>query len=164
MATIATETGLTDLNFQSEHLDTATITRTVDFSKIATGGVPLLAASSDTYNVLTIPANFVVEDVYLTTVLQGTASSVLSVGDTADAAYYFAAGTTAPASDTGTIVNTGTVAGASGKFGDVTSVTTYALRMKKAYATASLLTFTLGGANAPVSGKLKFSVRGFYLV
>lgn len=164
MATFATETGLTDLNFQFERHVPVQITRTVDFSHIATGGAALAAASADTYNVLTIPAGFVVEDVYLTTVLQGTALSVCSVGDTADAAYYFAAGTTAPASAAGIIVKTGTVAGAAGKFKDIATVTSLSLTMTKAYAAASFLTVTFAGANAPIVGKLKFSVRGFYLV
>lgn len=164
MATIATQDGLTDLNFQVERHYPVQIARTVDFSKLATGGVAVAASSSDTYNVLTIPANFVVEDVYIQSILQGTASSTLSCGDTADAAYYFAAGTTIPAAATGTVIKTGTVAGAAGKFKDITSVTTLSLRMTQVYTAASFLTITFAGANAPTSGKLRFYVRGFYLV
>ncbi len=151
--------GLGDFNFQRAETQHQTLSRIVDFSKFTTAGAA--GSAADTADVITIPANFVVEDVYVTIkTASTTTSSTFGVGDAADSVYYLPNTTDATAT-AGTVDHT--VAGASGKFKDVTSATTLANSMEKVYTTASTLRVVLG-STAPQNGKIKIDVRGFYLV
>jgi len=150
-----------DGSFQFEKHVPVQLSRTVDWSKLNNGS-PVGASSSDTYDIITIPAGFVVEDVYITGITTPTASSALAVADATTAAFYFAAGTVIPAA--GTTIKTGTVAGAAGKFKDITSVTTFSASMTKVYDAATTLRVVFAGSLGPLVGKTRFCVRGFYLV
>ena len=141
--------------YQSHDLQRGQLVNKVDFS-LFTGSAA--GAATDTADVITIPAGFVVEDVFtVIDTASTTSSSVFGVGDAADSAYYLP-NTTAATAAAGTVVKTGT--GASGKFKDGTSIASYSAATTKWYTTASTLRVLLG-ATAPLNGKVKFIVRGF---
>ena len=143
--------------YQNHELAQQVFSKTVDFSKFANG--VSYGAQTEYADVITIPAGFVVEDVYYKVITASTtSSSTFSVGDSADPVYYFAA--TTPATDVaGTI---GKTTAYSGKFHDLTSVTTLGQTLTKVYSSADALRVKLG-TTAPVNGVVKFYVRGFML-
>jgi hypothetical protein len=149
-------TGTSDKLYQKHDQSHAQLVKTLDFS-LFTGSAA--GAAADTADIITIPAGFVVEDVFtVSDTASTTSSSVFGVGDDADSAYYLP-NTTSATATAGTVVKTGT--GASGKFKDGTSVASYSAATCKYYTTASTLRVLLG-ATAPLNGKVKFIVRGFW--
>lgn len=144
--------------YQAHDQGWGTLTNQVDFSKF-TGTAAGVAA--DTADVITIPAGFVVEDVYAIIVTaSSTGSSVFGAGDQASSTFYLP-NTTSATATAGTVVKTG--AGAASAFKDITSVTTLANSMVKFYSAANTLRVVLG-ATAPLNGVVKFIVRGFQTI
>ena len=158
MANYVTTTGLNDSNFQSERLFPQSLSRTIDFAKFTTTSVA--GAAADTADVITIPAGFVVEGVFVQIVTASTTgSSVFGVGDSTSSVG-FLPNTTAATAAVGTISpSTGALLFA--PFATTPAVT--ALTQGKAYAAADAVRVVLG-ATAPVNGKIKIFVRGFQLV
>lgn len=157
MANYDTKSGASDLNFQKHTPGGHTISRLVDFAKF-TGTAA--GAAGDTADVITLPAGFVVEDVYYKVIAASTtASSTFGAGTAADNVYFFASTQDATAT-AGTIVKTG--AGASGDFHDIATVTTLANSLTSVVSTATTLRVLLG-STAPLNGKVQFVVRGFFI-
>jgi hypothetical protein len=150
--------GLADQNFQREIKVPPTLSRVVDFSKFTTTGVA--GAAADTNDVLTIPAGFTVEDVFVTVLVPSTtSSSVFGVGDNSDSGFYIPNTTSATAA-AGTVVKS---SGVAGKFKDTTSAATLAASMSKTYTPAGTIRVLLG-STAPLNGKVRIDVRGFQLI
>lgn len=140
--------------FQKQSPDGCLLSKVVDFAKF-TGSAA--GSATNTADVITIPAGFIVEDVYYKILTaSSTASSVFGVGDSGDSVYYMANTMDATAT-AGTIVKTG--AGAASDFHDIATVTALANSLTKDYETASKLVVVLG-ATAPLNGKVLFIVRG----
>lgn len=155
MANYDLTSGTATKNYQTHDLGRGQLSNTVDFA-LFTGTAA--GSAADTADIITIPAKFVVEDVFtIVGTASGTASSVFGVGDAADSVY-FLPNTVAATAAAGTVVKTGT--GAGSKFKDGTSVATYSANTVKYYTTASTLRVVLG-ATAPLNGKVKVIVRGF---
>ena len=152
--------GTSDLLYQNHSPEYQVLSKVVDWSKFSGTGT---GATSATADIITIPANFVVEDVLCKVLVAGTASSTCGVGDSADSVYYLANAVACDAA-ANVIVNTGQTAGASGKFKDATSATTLGQKMVKSYTAASKLVVVLGASTAPATGKMQFYVRGYSLI
>lgn len=154
--------GTSDLLFQAHDQSSQVLTKVIDWAKFTGTAAGTTGQSAA---IITIPAGFVVEDVYYKTVVAATTASTMHIGDSSDAVYYFAADQGLPAAAAGTVVFAGQVAGgASGKFKDIATVTTLCQKMLKPYTAASQLVVTLGTTTAPIAGKTQFYVRGFQLL
>lgn len=150
--------GLNDGNFISEERDKTCLARTLNFAKFKDTSVA--GASADTADVIVIPAGFVVEDVYYKIITASTtAASTFGLGDSSDSVL-FLPNTTSATATAGTI---GKTTAYSGKFHDLTSVTTALQTLTKVYSTADALRVVLGNT-APLDGSVRFYIRGFYLV
>lgn len=140
--------------FQKNTLDGGLLSKVVDFAKF-TGSAA--GAATNTADVLTIPAGFIVEDVLVKVLTPSTTgSSVFGVGDSAGSSGYLPNTTSATAA-------AGTITKASGSYLFTTFATTPAVTALtsagKAYETASKLVVLLG-ATAPLNGKVLVIVRG----
>lgn len=149
--------GTSDLNFQKRSFENQTLSRVLDFSKF-TGTAAGTAA--DTADVVTIPAGFVVESLFVKVVTaSGTASSTFGVGDSASSVG-FLANTTDATQAAGTVIpSTGTYLLASFA---TTPAVTGVLSQGKVYTTANKVRVVLG-STAPLTGKIQVVVRGFFL-
>ena len=161
MTNYVTTAGLPDGSFQKHNFEGQLLSRTIDWSKCKDG---LAAwATGDTLDIITLPAGFVIEDVYCVINVAGTASSTVSCGLSGDNVYFWAAAVGTMDSAANTIFRTGKAATAAGKFKDIASVTALAGAMvKEVGATADTIRI-LAGATAPIAGKATFYVRGFML-
>lgn len=147
---------LEDGNFQQYCLDNSVFSRIVDFAKFTTAGAP--GSATDVKDIINIPAGFILDDVMvIVKTASTTASGAFGIGDSDDAVYYLPVTTSLGTSAAGTVFQAN--GGASGKFKDLTSVTTAMARINKYYATASKLKITLG-ATAPQNGKVQVIIRG----
>lgn len=146
-------TGGPDGLFQSHDLSAQILSKTVDFSKYTGTAAGVATKTAD---VITIPAGFVVENVFVKVLVAGTASSTITVGDSSDADNYVAS----VACD-GTA---GTVTAAAGSYLYGSFATTPAVsgvyNAGKLYSTADAIRLTLG-ATPPTTGKVQVVVKGY---
>lgn len=149
--------GTSDLNYQKHTYGGETISRLVDFSKF-TGTAA--GAASDTADIITLPAGFIVESVWAKVITaSSTASSTFGLGDSSNSVGYLA-NTTDATQAAGTIIpSTGAYLLASFA---TTPAVTGVLSQGKVYSTAGTLRVVLG-TTAPLNGKVQFVVRGFFL-
>lgn len=161
MTNYVTTAGLPNGYFPQHNFEGQVLSRKIDWSKCKDGLSTWVAG--DTLDIITIPAGFVVEDVYCVINTAGTASSTASCGLSGDNVYFWAAAVGTMDSAANTIFRTGKAATAAGKFKDIATVTALAGAMvKEIGATADTLRI-LAGATAPVTGVVTYYVRGFQL-
>lgn len=144
-------TGGADGKFQSHDLGFQILKKTLDFSLFTGTGA---SAGSKTADIITIPAGFVVEEVWAKQVTAGT-NQAFTVGDSGSATGFI----------TSLNASSGTgITGADGAYLNAAFATTPAVtgvyNGGKAYATANALRITLG-ATPVTTGVYQFVVKGY---
>lgn len=138
--------------FQSHSLEYQLLSKTVDFSKFTGSAAGVAGKTAD---VISIPAGFVVENVFVKVLTAGTASSTVNVGDSSAASFITGVATDGTA---------GTTTAASGSYLFGSFATTPAVsgvyNGGKLYSAADALRLTLG-STAPVTGSVKVVVKGY---
>ena len=159
-STVDMKSGVLDLSFSNQDIRYSTLTRTVDFATLKSGTTNLAAGESA--DVMILPAGYVVEEVlYRILTASTTASSVFGLGTAADQSYFMANTMDATAA-VGTTVKTVSVATASKFKGSSATPITLVALSTLVVTTADALS-VLAGATAPLNGKVKLFVRGFFL-
>ena len=159
-STVDMKSGVLDQSFSNQDVRYSTLTRTVDFATLKSGTTNLAAGESA--DVLIIPAGFVVEEVlYKILTASTTSSSAFGLGTAADQSY-FMADTMAATATAGTTVKTVAVTTASKFKGSSATIITLVDLSTLVVTSADALS-VLAGSTAPLNGKVKLFVRGFFL-